>query len=90
MFDDTIDSLNETTEELATQIILEAEGSNMTFANWLEDHLVSHMLVSKKSGMDEPVRLVEKGVMEVKIEDVPSGAFVIHFDKGDQGDCSAV
>ena len=56
----------------------------MTFANWLEDHLVSHMLVSKEKWNGRTVRLVEKGVMEVKIEDVPSGAFVIHFDKGDQ------
>ena len=58
----------------------------MTLANWLEDHLVSHMLVSKAKWNGRTVRLVEEGVMEVRIEDVPSGAFVVRFDKGEQGD----
>lgn len=56
----------------------------MTFASWLEDHLARHMLISREEWNGRTVRLVEEGVMEVKIEDIPSGAFIIRFDKGDQ------
>ena len=56
----------------------------MTFANWLEDHLVCPMLVSTEKWDGRTVRLVEKGVMELKVEDVPHGAFVVRFDKGNE------
>lgn len=57
----------------------------MAFANWLEDHLVPRMLVPSERWNGRTVRLVEEGVMEISVEDVPRGSFVVRFDKGIHG-----
>lgn len=57
----------------------------MSFAEWLRDHIKSHMLRSAEKNNRRTFRLTERTAevrMTLRIENVPGSAAVVRFDKG--------